>query len=232
MRVETLRRAGRALAAVLAVLVVLSLAFRFVIRPWYFNWGATATEIARTLPGDELAPKAATVTTRALTVNAPPEKIWPWLVQVGFKRAGWYNYDWLNRLMGAAEYVDGHRSAWRIVPELQHLKVGDYIRIHLQGGFYVAALQEGRFLALWSGTDLATGKPIALGQPLPVRYLQNTLTVALVPKDAATTRLIVRERVEASEKLGGVWSVIEPGVALQETGFMRGLKVRAERKQS
>ncbi|MGE5507244.1 MAG: hypothetical protein ACM3RP_01970 [Chitinophagales bacterium] len=229
MKSQTLRRLGQLLAAALISIALLVMVFQFAVRPWYLNWGATPAEISGVLPGDRLVPEAQTVTTRALTVNAPPEKIWPWLIQVGFKRAGWYNFDKLNQLLGAADYVDGHRSAWRIVPEFQRIKVGDYIRIHPVSGFYVAGLEPNRYLALWSGTDLATNKPLALGEALPARYMQNTLTVVPVPEGAQTTHLIVRERVQASEKLGGSWSVLEPGVALQETAFRRRLKVRAER---
>ena len=110
----------------LSVVLFGALAFSVVLlmRPWYHNWGATGEEATQALPGDDLVPKPTGAATRAVTIHAPASAVWPWLVQVGYKRAGWYNYDWLNRLMGAGDFVDGHRSARRIVPQLQNLKVG------------------------------------------------------------------------------------------------------------
>jgi len=84
-----------------------------VLRRDMLDWGATAEEAARSLPGDELLPDADLVATRAISIAAPPEAVWPWLVQIGTRRAGAYSYELLDRLMG----LDMH-SSWRIVPEL------------------------------------------------------------------------------------------------------------------
>lgn len=86
------------------------------IRRRHLCWGATVAEANCPLPGDQYFPKAQFIATRAITVDAPPEAVWPWLVQVGCLRAGWYSNDLLDNL--------GHPSATTIVPGLQVLEVG------------------------------------------------------------------------------------------------------------
>jgi uncharacterized protein YndB with AHSA1/START domain len=81
--------------------------------------------VARSLPSDELVKDPTFNATRAITIAAPPEDVWPWLVQAGVTRAGWYSYDLLDNL--------GHRSARRIIPELQHLAEGDVIPMSPDG---------------------------------------------------------------------------------------------------
>jgi hypothetical protein len=70
-------------------------AYRLWIQPWQHRWGATDEEIRRAMPGDDLIPDAAS-TTGAITIAAPPEQAWPWLVQLGYGRGGWYSYDWID----------------------------------------------------------------------------------------------------------------------------------------
>lgn len=97
---------------------------RFV-RPWQLTWGATPAETARRLPSDELVEHPTFNATRAITIAAPPEEVWPWLVQAGVTRAGWYSYDLLDNL--------GRPSARRIIPELQHLTEGDVVPMSPDG---------------------------------------------------------------------------------------------------
>ena len=89
------------------------------VRPHELTWGATPEEVDRSLPGDDLVVRPTFNATRAISIQAPPERIWPWLIQVGLGRAGWYSYDLLDNL--------GHRSSRRIVPELQHIGPGDIV---------------------------------------------------------------------------------------------------------
>jgi hypothetical protein len=88
-------------------------------RRWHLRWGATTAEVRAALPGDGLLPDAQYRSTRAITINAPPETVWPWLVQVGCLRAGWYSDDLLDNL--------GHPSATTVVPSLQHIEVGQWV---------------------------------------------------------------------------------------------------------
>src|SRR6478672_6897855 len=93
-----------------------------VLRHRYLKWGATSREQAQPLVGDDLLPAVDLSATRAITVDAPADAVWPWLVQLGQGRGGFYSYDWLEQMVGA-----GIRSADYIVPELQQLAVGDTV---------------------------------------------------------------------------------------------------------
>jgi hypothetical protein len=88
-------------------------------RRWHRHWGATPVEVGGSLPGDEFLPHAQFRATRAILIDAPPDAVWPWLVQVGCLRAGWYSDDLLDNL--------GHPSATTIVPSLQHLEIGQWV---------------------------------------------------------------------------------------------------------
>lgn len=100
-------------------------AYARVWRPWQLTWGATPDEVARSLPGDGLVSSPTFNATRAISIGVPPEQVWPWLVQVGVRRAGWYSYDLLDNL--------GRPSARRIVPEWQHLAPGDVVPMSPDG---------------------------------------------------------------------------------------------------
>ena len=98
------------------------LAYPLFLRRRCLTWGARAEEAAMKLPGDELLPDAGLVTSRAITIDAPPDAIWPWLVQMGSGRGGAYTYDWIENLLG----LNMH-SADEILPEFQDLKAGDQL---------------------------------------------------------------------------------------------------------
>jgi hypothetical protein len=101
----------------------LTAVYWFEVRRWFSRWGTTPEELERVMPGDRLIANPTNTATGAITVNAPPEDIWPWLVQMGTGRGGLYSYDWLDRLFG---FLD-RPSATRILSELQHIAVGDKI---------------------------------------------------------------------------------------------------------
>ncbi|WP_139003774.1 hypothetical protein [Arthrobacter crystallopoietes] len=96
-----------------------------VWRPWQLTWGATPDEVARSLPGDDLVPVPTFNATRAISIAVPPEQVWPWLVQVGVGRGGWYSYDLLDNL--------GRNSARRILPEWQRLAPGGVVPMSPDG---------------------------------------------------------------------------------------------------
>jgi hypothetical protein len=155
-----------AAAGLVALLVV---TYVRVYRPWQLRWGATAEEVARSLPGDELVLAPTFDATRAITIQAQPEAVWPWLVQVGVKRAGWYSYDLLDNF--------GRPSARRIIPELQEVAVGDVLPFSPDGkqGIPIYALDPPRSM-IW-------GKPG-----------ENTWVWVLDPMADGRTRLIARVR--------------------------------------
>ena len=138
--------AGAALAGGLG-----SLAYPIFFRRWCLTWGARPEEVSRNLPGDELLADAGIVSTRAITVDAPPGAIWPWLVQMGSGRGGVYTYDWIENLLG----LNMH-SARRILPQFQDLKVGDELPLGPAGRpcRSSSATQNGRSR---SGSPTGTG---------------------------------------------------------------------------
>lgn len=114
------------------------------VRPWQLTWGATAAEVSRPLPSDELVTHPTFDATRAITLDAPPAEVWPWLVQMGLTRAGWYSYDLLDNL--------GRPSARRVIPELQNLQPGDIVPMSPNG-------QQGmRVLSVDAPTSMVWGE--------------------------------------------------------------------------
>src|SRR4029450_14126771 len=89
----------RALILTLA-LAALGANFLAYTRPWFLQWGTTPEELTRPLPGDEIVPNAVSQYTRAVTIRAPVEQVWPWLAQLGQDRGGFYSFDWLGKLAG------------------------------------------------------------------------------------------------------------------------------------
>lgn len=139
------------LAAVMAVAGVVGL-YRWVVQPRMYNWGATAEEVAAVLPGDDLVEPGSPRTTRAVTIAAPPEAVWPWLAQVGEDRGGFYSYDWLERVAGARIH-----NAETVHPEWQEVSVGDTVwlarRYGRNASQVVAAVAPNSHLVLMSPAD-------------------------------------------------------------------------------
>lgn len=126
--------------AITAAALILYLVF---VRPWQLRWGSTETDIMRPMPGDDIVQKPSFNATRAVTVNAPPENIYPWIVQMGVTRAGWYSYDLLDNL--------GRRSAETILPEHQNIQVGDIIPMSPDGkqGMFVRDFKHNEWILWW-----------------------------------------------------------------------------------
>ncbi|HJP87691.1 MAG TPA: hypothetical protein VJ850_01495 [Candidatus Limnocylindrales bacterium] len=114
-------------------------------RAEFRSWGIDPAARNRDLPGDDLVPEAEAVDTRSVDIAAAPEDVWPWLVQMGYGRGGWYSWDQLDMNMPSAD---------RIVPELQHLAVGDIVPTHPGGGFVVRELEPGHALVLYADRAL------------------------------------------------------------------------------
>jgi hypothetical protein len=148
--------------------------------------------------------------TFGVTIHAAPEAIWPWLVQMGYRRGGLYSYDWLDRLFG---YLDAP-SAERILPEWQLLAVGDVIPIGRTGGFPVKAIEPFRSLVL-GGYD---------------RDVEWSWELALTRLDGRRTRLVSRNRVWARRTLRSrvILFLIEPAAFLMTRKMLLGIKRRAE----
>lgn len=128
------------------LLAVLAVAYFIWIRPWQLRWGATDEEVRRPMPGDGVVAKPSFDATRAVTVQAPPQSIYPWIVQMGMTRAGWYSYDLLDNL--------GRPSARALIPELQQIYAGQIIPMSPDGkqGVYVREFKENEWI-LWGDKE-------------------------------------------------------------------------------
>lgn len=187
------------------------------LRRWYLRWGATDAELARSMPLDDHVPHPRLRSTMAITIDAPPERVWPWLAQMGdAPRAGYYSFAWVERLLG----MDIENSR-RILPQYQQLAVGDVL--DRAGTMTVLAVEPNRHLVL--------------GPPATFETVRASWAFALYPLDARRTRLVTRVR--------GGWSwrgmmrdtpvytwpfylLMEPGAFLMEWKMLREIRDRAE----
>ncbi len=188
----------------LLVAAAAGLYWRLLRRP-VLTWGATAGEAASRLPGDELLEDADGVSTRAVTIEAPPEAVWPWLAQMGpSPRGGAYTYDWVENLMG----LDMH-SADRVLPEFQHPEPGDTIGFG-KNRMRLELVEPERVLA-WRSED------------------GNWVWTFVLAEQNGTTRLISRNRFRLPTLVARIGMLpMEPGSLVMERKMLLGIKRRAE----
>ena len=197
-----------------------------VLRPWYLRWGATDAEVAAVLPGDELIAQdqPGGQATLAVTIAAPASAVWPWLVQFGQAKGGWYSYEWFENLLGCQM-----TNADRVHPEWQDTRVGDPVSMYPAGSgpppYRVALLQANRAFVM--------GHPQGdQNAPITAQTRWNdTWALILQPLDAQHTRLVFRGRVDASDTTvsSPVMQMIEPGFFVMERGMLLGIQERVER---
>ena len=196
------------------VLLVVAAAAIYVglVRPWMLNWGASSEERSRALPGDDVVPEGSYETTRAVTIHAGVDAIWPWLIQMGQDRAGFYTHNWVERLLRS-----GIRDTFEIRPEWQHLAPGGLVRTNHDIG--------GKAMG-WPVVSVDPGRSLVLRSPnMPV----GTFTFVLEPMDAASTRLLVRDRAAWTRREWPFRALVyEPLHAYMETGLIQGVKRRVE----
>lgn len=231
----------RALMFRFAVLSVLAAVGWVAVRRWWREWGIDATEAMKALPGDDLVEAPTAVDTRGITIDAPPSAVWPWLVQMGYGRGGWYSYDQLD--------MKG-RSTDRIVDEWQRITVGDIVPTHPDGGFEAKVVEPERALVLAADTALVarqaeaakaktTKEPIPPGLAASGAMLSMTppdfsasWAFVLEPLDGGRTRLIERFRVWFGPAAPGFrfagWA-LGFGAFVMMQRQMRTLRTRAEK---
>jgi hypothetical protein len=207
------KRRITSLGAVGAVLV----AYALWARPRALRWGATSQELTRPLPGDTLLADTPRGSTRAVTIAAPVEDVWPWIVQIGYGRGGFYSYDWLENafvrlLLGGTA---GYKSAQRLLPEYQHLTPGDFV---LAGP---PDMLGGRL------ADRARWKVLAV-TPNRALVLEGWGAFVLEPLGDRVTRLIVRSRGPGSWGRLAHYLFWEPAHFVMERRMLLGIKARAE----
>jgi hypothetical protein len=194
------------------LLVILTFAalYWFPLRRWMSRWGTTSSDLTRVMAGDGLLANPTYSGTMAVIVNAPPEHIWPWLVQIGYQRGGLYSYDWLDRLFG---YLD-RPSASCILPEFQHLAVGDQIPLGRGPSWPVATIEPNRALVL----DMRN-----------IGGFDWVWQFGLYTVDDKHSRLVSRSRVRTQTAWARLFTyAIEPAGFLMTRRMLLGLKQRAE----
>ena len=169
------RSVAMRLLAIIALPVLLGAIYLLAVRPSALRWGATAEEVARSMPGDDLVSSPSFCATRGITIQGRPDDIWPWLVQIGYGRAGFYGYDLIENLGSES----GIRSAGSILPELQRPKTGDVLPISAVASLVFDSIHPGSYLTWRADTTPSDG----------------SFTWALYPVDEHHTRLISRIRL-------------------------------------
>lgn len=205
----------------LAVGAAVPALYAFVLRPWHRRWGANEAEARLPLPGDQLIPRPTSVSTRAITIHAPVEQVWPWVVQMGQGRGGLYSYEFLENLAGSEIH-----NAGSILPEFQDLRVGDSFRLasaerYPDTALVVEAIEPDHLLLLRSPN-------IGAGQAASSDEFGYSWAFVLDRVDGSATRLICRARYS------GPPAAILPMELVQfvmERETLRGLKRRAEAGQ-
>jgi hypothetical protein len=199
------------MAAVLAML--------YGARRYYRNWGATKAECRMLLPGDTLVADPAIQTTEAVYIDAPVSAVWPWLLQMGQDRGGFYGGEGLKNLAGL-----GHHDADRVHPEWQHLAVGDVVRLAPEGWL---GLPDGVTLSV---AEIVPEKYVVLNATRPDLRWNAVWSFHVQPHWEDRVRLLTRVRI-ALRHPGEVFAMelVRPMIALGTRGLLLGVKHRVER---
>ena len=190
--------------------IVISVLAIVLLMPWMDSWGASTEEINASLPGDELVLSPNIGYTRGISVNASPEQIYPWIVQIGAEKGGWYSYEWFETNVLRCQ----NSNAGRIHEEWQGLKVGDKVRMcpdeNMPPAYVVARMDPDQ--------------AIVLGHREGDKWVEVWQFV-LVPQQDGSTRLVIRSR---SEMGGWFWNIMRPGEFIMMRGMVLGIRERAE----
>ena len=211
---------------IIALLGISAAIYALAIRPRLVRWDASDDEVQRPFPGAEVIPGGRRGATMAVTIDAPPSRVWPWLVQMGCDRGGWYSWDRLDN--------GGVPSATGIRPEWQTVTVGDRFA-STPGGrawFEVAALDPERFLALRAPIRLPDARPFATSGRRPDFYVDALWGFTLTELPGGRTRLVVSGYSSARPRL--LQAILdflfwEPAHWIMQTRQFANLKRRAER---
>ncbi len=194
-------------------IVLLLAAYDRLIRPWHMSWGATKEEVRESIPGDELSKTRFFRSTRAITIKAPAEEVWPWLIQMGYKKGAFYSYNWLEKLFGMKM-----ENADEIHPEWQELEEGDEV--------WVAPPKYGETAKMEVET-IVPNRTLALATSV-----NGGWSLHLNPVDDQSCRLIARFHMNPPSIWGKIfhYTILEPIHCIMERGMLKGIKKRAEKK--
>ena len=216
------RHRPRAHLVCLAVVGAAPVLYAFRVRPWLLTWGASDYEATSAYPGDELIADPAYSSTMATTLPVLPARVWPWLVQMGYDRAGWYSWDKLDH--------GGKPSADRIVPEWQDLQEGQRVNsmAHGRNWMTVAVLEPGRTLVLRSVYEVPSFRAVdPRSGPVPRACMDSIWGFHLRPAPGGGTRLVTRKRGQGPRAV--TWPVgllYDPLHWIMQTRQFRNLRAR------
>lgn len=194
---------------IMIIIAGIVLTYLLVIRPWHLKWGATKQEAMLSLPGDNIVLKPDFIGTRGITIHSTPELIWPWIIQIGSKRAGWYSIDWIDN--------GGKKSSSEILPEFQKIEVGQFIPFtpDQKNGMWVSEFKEHEYILWVDNKGMATW----------LWYIYQI--------DNGRSRLITRLRTKYVWK--GFWIIYyliyDFGDIVMMRNCLNGIKQRAERSK-
>ena len=187
-----------------------------LVRPWHLRWGATDQEVRGAMPGDDVVPRAQFIATRSITIDEPPDRVWPWIVQLGYGRGGFYTYDLIDN--------GSQPSAERILEEYQHPAAGDLMPMfkELHGlaiAYTVTAFETDRWM-VWVHRPTVNDRP------------DSTWTWRLTPLPGGGTRLVTRMKQDYRWETPGLaffnFVLMELGDFAMERRMLKGIKRRAE----
>jgi hypothetical protein len=187
-----------------------------LLRPWHLRWGATGDEVLALMPGDEVVPRAQFNATRAITIDAAPSQVWPWIAQLGYRRAGFYTYDIVDNA--------GEPSADRVLDEYQAVRVGDSIPMfHEVHGLAIAYVIDSFQRPDWM---------LWVHRPHDGEAPDSTWSWRLIALPGGDTRLVTRMKQDyrwRTPRLAAfnLW-LMEFGDFAMERRMLQGIKHRAE----
>jgi hypothetical protein len=196
-------------------------------RPGLRKWGSTEEELSRELPGDELVKEVKGWYNHAITINTASANVWPWIMQLGQNKGGFYSYELLENIVGCNIH-----NADEIVADFQNTVVGDRVAMSPKGAPYiVTAIDQGRTFVLRLRVNLQTQETVDIAKPLPPKYQDSSWLLFLDETDKGTTRLITRSRNDWNQSrintfFYGIFGVIS---MVMDRKMIKGIKKRAEK---
>lgn len=207
---------------------LIAVAYARWVRPWHLRWGLDPEESIIPLPGDDFVPRPKMEASHGIVIDATPDRIWPWLVQMGQGRGGFYSYAWIENLIGCAM-----KNAEDVVPEWQNLRVGDPVWLHPGASpMEVRMMERNRALVFYSGSNAFTDfgdRFVRHSDP----HFASSWAFVLQPVDVDRTRLVVRNRTTYGDSLQqelAVRCLLEPAHFFMERKLLKTLKSLVERR--
>jgi len=207
-----------------------SLMFVLIILPFMRSklrkWGSTEKELTRELPGDDLIKEMKGWYNHAVTINAAPADVWPWILQLGQNKGGFYSYELLENIVGSKI-----RNVDKIVPEFQDTAVGDRVMMTPKAAPYILnAIDPGRAFILRLRVNLENNETVGADEPLPEKYQDGSWLFFLEETSEGVTRMITRSRNDWNQSktntfFYGLFGVIS---IVMDRKLLKGIKKRAE----